>query len=97
MHCFGACVVFGRLGTMLGVGLNDLGYFKEIPGPATAGILSIIAAVLSRLLPDLTISRLPKTQLEIERQQFPSRQPVPTSMNTAATTSTLASGDSRSP
>ena len=58
---------------MLGVGISDLDYFKEVPGPATAGILSILAAVLSRLLPDLTLSRLPKTQLEIERQQFPSR------------------------
>ena len=96
MHCYGICSVFGRLGIMLGVSINDLGYFKTIPGPATAGILSILAAVLSRLLPDLTLSRLPKTQLEIQRQQFPSRQQDEVPMTTVATTSTIASGGSRS-
>jgi len=58
---------------MLGIMINDLGYFNEIPGPAIAGVLAIMAAVLSRLLPDLTLSRLPKFQHEIERQQFPGR------------------------
>lgn len=73
MHAFGACVVFGRFGTMLGIVISDLGYFNKIAGPAISGILSIVAAIFSRLLPDLTLSRLPKFQQEIERQQFPNR------------------------
>jgi hypothetical protein len=71
MHGFGTCAVFGRLGTIFGIVVSDHGYFNSVPGPAIAGILSIVAAVLSRLLPDLTLSRLPKLQHEVERQQFP--------------------------
>jgi hypothetical protein len=79
---------------MLGVGINDLGYFKEIPGPAIAGVLSIAASVLSRLLPDLTLSRLPKTQHEIEKQQFPSRWEE-SSIAAVATATTIASAESQ--
>jgi hypothetical protein len=73
MHGFGICAVFARLGSLLGIMISDLGCFKVVSGPAIAGILSIIAAFLSRLLPDLTLSRLPKTQSEIEKEQFPRR------------------------
>ena len=96
MHCYGICSLCGRLGIMLGVAINDLGYFKEIPGPATAGILSITAAVLSRILPDLTLSRLPKTQQEIQRQQFPAKPSAERPLPANATTSTIVSVGSRS-
>ena len=57
---------------MVGVILNEKQLFKTSVGPAFAGGLSVIAAILSRLLPDSTSIEMLKTQQEIERQQFPS-------------------------
>ena len=64
---------------MVGVTLNDMKLFTEITGPAFAGGLSVIAAILSRLLPDVTTVKMLATQAEIEREQFPSlsRPPRP--------------------
>ena len=68
----GFCCASARIGTMVGVALNEHGHFKSTLGPAFAGGLSIIAAILSRLLPDLTVVKMLNSQNEIERQQFPS-------------------------
>jgi hypothetical protein len=57
---------------MVGVTLSDMQLFTAETGPAFAGGLSIIAAILSRLLPDLTVVKMLETQNEIEREQFPS-------------------------
>ncbi len=64
---------------MVGVTLNDMKLFTEITGPAFAGGLSVISAILSRLLPDVTTVKMLATQAEIEREQFPSlsRPPRP--------------------
>ena len=68
----GFCCASARIGTMVGVALNEHQLFKSALGPAFAGGLSIIAAILSRLLPDLTVVKMLNTQNEIEREQFPS-------------------------
>jgi hypothetical protein len=57
---------------MVGVALNEHQHFTATLGPAFAGGLSIVAAVLSRLLPDLTVVKMLDSQNEIEREQFPS-------------------------
>ena len=68
----GFCCASARIGTMVGVALNEQQLFKSALGPAFAGGLSIIAAILSRLLPDLTVVKMLNSQNEIEREQFPS-------------------------
>jgi hypothetical protein len=72
IHCLGFLCATARIGTMVGVTISDSELFQKTTGPAFAGGLSIIAAILSRLLPDLTSFRMLETQQEIERQQFPS-------------------------
>ena len=52
---------------MVGVILNEKQLFKTSVGPAFAGGLSVIAAILSRLLPDSTSIEMLKTQQEITR------------------------------
>jgi hypothetical protein len=37
---------------------------------AISGILAICAALISRVLPDMTASRLPRSQKDIEKEQF---------------------------
>ena len=72
IHCMGICSAGARVGTMVGVTLNDMGHFNSSFGPAFAGGLSIVAAILSRLLPDSTCHKMLSTQQQIERLQFPS-------------------------
>ena len=64
---------------MVGVTLNDMKMFTDPTGLAFAGGLSVISAILSRLLPDVTTVKMLTTQAEIEREQFPSlsRPPKP--------------------
>ncbi len=71
IHCLGFLCAMARIGTMVGVTISDSELFQKTTGPAFAGSLSIIAAILSRLLPDLTSFRMLESQQEIEREQFP--------------------------
>ena len=48
-------MIVGRFGTILGIVISDLGLFKIASGPAIAGVLSVTAAILSRLLPGQTL------------------------------------------
>jgi hypothetical protein len=92
---------------MIGVTLNDMKLFTEITGPAFAGGLSVISAILSRLLPDTTTVKMLTTQSEIEREQFPSlsRTPRPSDqplegvavVSKAGMTETVAKDESRCP
>ena len=72
--CTGICSGAARLGAITGIIIGELKLLhSSFVVNALAGIVTLISALLIKVLPDMTKENMPVTSQDIEKVQFPEK------------------------
>ena len=72
--CTGICSGAARLGAITGIIVGEMKLLHSSMVVNTlAGIVTLISALLIKVLPDMTKEKMPVTSKDIEKVQFPER------------------------